>query len=303
MIGHAEAAPETVGAQDRSRSQPFTPLAAFESAVLLSSELLTAAVSIARRRRRDAGRVRAEYDDGYWKNVLAARRWESCRTVEEFLNPSGKGWRTCKIDNRFVRASHADYYRYRSERLASILAASTEAGCEIVEIGCGYGANLLALSSSARWPALMGLDVSPTAIRAAREIASHFGLANRLRFEEANITRLTDTARSLLQNRVVFTYYCLEQLPRDTATAIQNLIDTRPRAVIHIEPIAELLRWYSPKDLLSYAHILRHDYQRSLLRTLRARADEGRVRIHRVERLYYAPGVRHDPALIVWEPA
>ncbi len=66
--------------------------------------------------------------------------------------------------------------------------------------------------------------------------------------------------------------------------------------------MAELLRWYSLKDLVTYAHMVRHDYQRTLLRALRDFQAEQRLRIRALERLYFAPGICHDPTVVCWEP-
>jgi hypothetical protein len=291
-----------VPARERGTDDHFVHLSAVVETGLLCRELSRAAVSMFTRARRARSRVDREYDGGYWSNVLQERRWESCQGLEEFLNPAGDGWRLCKVENRFVRARNSDYYRYRHRRLLQLLEQHTEPDSDLVEIGSGYGANLFGLASSSRWRRLIGLELSETGLAAGRAIAAHFGLSNRIGFERADLTNLSETARDVLSGRVVFSYYCFEQIPRDTEAAIRNLIAAGPRRVVHVEPIAELLRWYSPKDLVNYAHILRHDYQRTLLRTLRQFHDRGELRITEVRRLYYAPGLRHDPALVVWEP-
>jgi SAM-dependent methyltransferase len=291
------AAPDHRAADDR-----FLPISSLMSAGLICKELSRAAVSILTQPRRDRRRVQQEYDRGYWTDILRARRWESCRSLDEFLNPAEAGWRVCKIDNRFVRARSSDYYRERNLRLCRLLEERTERGTDLIEVGAGYGANLFALASSPHWRQLIGLELSETGVAAGRAIAQHFKLSDRIRFERADLTNLSETARDTLSGRVAFSYYCFEQIPRDTESAIRNLLAARPRRVVHIEPVAELLRWFAPKDLVNYAHILANDYQRSLLRTLRGFSAQNELRILEVERLYYAPGIRHDPALVAWEP-
>jgi hypothetical protein len=293
---------EAISAQACGVDQPFVPVSNRLAATLICRELSAAAVSILSSPRRTRDDVQREYDGGYWTAVLHQRRWESCKTLEEFLNPGGNGWRVCKIDNRLVRARNSDYYRYRHLRLRRILEQYAGHDTDLIEIGSGYGANLFALSSSARWHRLIGLELSETGLAAGRSIAEHFGLSDRIRFEPADLTKLSASARQLLKGRVAFSYYAFEQIPHDTESAIYNLIEAGVSRIVHVEPIAELLRWYLPKDLLNYAHIIRHDYQRTLLRTLRRLETLGKLRVTTVERLYYAPGIRHDPALVVWEP-
>jgi hypothetical protein len=295
VIGNAVSV-QASGSDDR-----FVPVSTVAAAGLICRELSITAASILTHARRDRDAVHQEYDRGYWRKVLEERRWESCKGLDEFLSP-GDGWRICKIDNRFVRARNIDYYGYRHLRLRRLLEQYTEPASDLVEIGSGYGANLFALASSLQWRHLIGLELSETGIAAGRDIAAHFGLSDRIRFERADLTNLSAEARELLSGRVAFSYYSFEQIPRDTEAAIGNLIAARPIRIVHVEPIAELLRWYLPKDLLNYAYIVRNDYQRTLLRTLRRFEARGALRIIDIQRLYYAPGIRHDPALVMWEP-
>jgi SAM-dependent methyltransferase len=298
-----------VRANDEAPSPPrprgderFERVSSVVAAGLICRELSSAGVSILGRPRRDRHRVQHEYDGGYWADVLKERGWERCRTLEEFLVPAEDAWRICKVDNQFVRARTSDYYRYRYDRLRQSLENQTEPGSDLVELGSGYGANLFALAASNQWRRLVGLELSETGIAAGRAIADHFGLSDRVRFERGDLTDLSAGARGVLAGRVAFSYYSFEQIPRDTFRAVRNLIDAGVRRIVHIEPIAELLHWYSPKDLINYTHILRHDYQRTLLRTLRQLEADGALRILDVRRLYYAPAIRHDPALVAWEP-
>ena len=280
----------------------FSPLSTPAAAALVCRELGAGVLALARRRRRDRGRVREEYDGGYWSSVLEEARWRRTASLAEFLNPATPDVRICKIDNRYVRARTDDYYRYRGERLLSVMREFAGSERELVEIGCGYGANLFSLTLGGPWARLIGLDMSEAGIRAGGLIAERFGLRDRVMFRPLDLTDSADPAFSELRDRVAFSYYCFEQLPYDTERVLRNLLKSGVRRVIQIEPLAELLRWRSAKDLVNYLHILRSDYQRTLLRTLRRLEREGALRITAVRRLYYAPSIRHDPAVVCWEP-
>jgi SAM-dependent methyltransferase len=280
----------------------FVPLSAPSSAALICRELAAGVVGLATRRRRDRVRVRAEYDGGYWSEILRDARWRRTATLEEFLNPSDDHIRVCKVDNRYVRTRSIDYYRLRRERLLSVMREFAGADAELVEVGCGYGANLFSLTLGGEWRRLIGLDVSEAGLSAGRQIADRFSLSDRLTFHRLDLTNPDDPAFEHLRGRTAFTYYCFEQIPHDTDAVIRNLLSAGVRRVVQIEPLAELLHWNSPKDLINYLYILRSDYQRTLLTTLRRLERERTVRITAVRRLYYAPSIRHDPAVVCWEP-
>lgn len=283
-------------------SAAFVPLSAASSAALICRELAAGLVALARRRRRDSAQVRTEYDGGYWRGVLSDARWRRAATLEEFLNPPTNAVRVCKVDNRYVRAHSDDYYRLRRERLLCLMREFAGTEEELIELGCGYGGNLFGLTLGGSWRRLIGLDVSETGIAAGRQIAARFALTDRVTFEHLDLTNPTDLAFKHLRGRTAFTYYCFEQLPYDTEAVIRNIVKAGVTRVIQIEPLAELLHWNSPKDLINYLHIVRSDYQRTLLTTLRRLEREGLLRITAVRRLYFAPSIRHDPAVACWEP-
>jgi hypothetical protein len=253
------------------------------------------------RRRRTRQVVDEEYDRGRWALTLAERPWRDCGELGVFLDVAGSGTRLATIDGELVAVSDAEYYRFRAKMLARIVeeCATTR---EVVELGCGWGLNLFTLWRTGQWQRLVGLDVSANAVAAGRAIAAHFGCGE-VDFDQLDLTDAKAPNFARLRDRTVLTYYCLEQLPREVAAVIENIRRAAPRRVIHIEPTTELLRLRSPRDLLNYLYIVRHDYQRSLLRTLSVSERAKRIRIVSVRRLFYAPSMRHDPVLACWEPS
>ena len=254
------------------------------------------------RRRRDRQRVRAEYDEGHWLQVLERRNWEHVQDLQSFLDPGTDDSRIAKICNQYVRLKTRDYYRYRTEMLHRVIAEFTRDKSEVVELGCGFGMNLFALLGKKQWSRVVGCDVSENAIRAGKEIAAQFNLSDVVRFHLIDLIDPDSPGFAQVKGRRVFTYYCLEQLKHFTECVIENIRRAGPAQVLHVEPTFELLRWWSMKDLGNYLYIKRQDYQDNLLVTLRKLESQGKVRIVCVQRLYYAPSINHDPTLICWEP-
>jgi SAM-dependent methyltransferase len=280
------------------------PLGLLEETMILLRELVTSVARLAagHRRRRTREEVNGEYDGRCWSSILADQPWLRAADLSAFVNPSGREIRIAKIDNRLVRLTDAEYYRYRGAMLRSVIEREAGDAIELAEIGCGYGHNLFTLALDDRWRRLAGFDVSAAGVEAGLQIAAHFGLSDRVKFERLDLTDDSALAFARLRGLTVFSYYCLEQLKYDTGRVLENLRRAGVRRVIHIEPLAEVLSLASLRDLVNYLYIRRQDYQDNLLRTLRGLEREGKVRVLSVRRLLYAPGPRHDAAVIVWDP-
>jgi len=278
------------------------PLAAAEKYKIIGRELWRGLRALlARRLERNVAQVSAEYDAGSWKAVVEQKKWAQCASLHDYLVPADERVRVAKIKDRLVRIKTNEYYNYRLKILQEVLEQYAGDESELVELGCGYGANLFSLALSGRWASLSGFDISKNGISAGREAARHFGLPN-VSFDHLDITDPDDPNYPRIKGKTVYTYYCLEQLKRSTHAVIENIIRAGARRVIHIEPTFELLRMWHPVDLTTFFYVKKQDYQDNLVTTLKDFEKRGLVRIVDLKRLYYAPTHRNDPTLICWEP-
>jgi methyltransferase family protein len=278
------------------------PLGRLAATALSAADVArTLALLLARPVRRTPERVAREYDRGTWRRMLEERPWTRYRTPGDFVRTDDTRPRTALVDGRLVRITTAGYYGVRARTVQRLIAEAANGDAQIVEIGCGWGVNILTLSEDPRWRSLVGLDVSPAGIEAARQAAAHFGL-DRVRFEAIDLRRAEHPGFIHLRGRTVFSYYCLEQLKHDMATVLENLRQAGPRRVIHVETTAELWRPRRLRELASLLYTRRMDYQDNLLTHLRRAHTLGRVRLLRVERLGHSPTLRCEPSLVVWEP-
>lgn len=242
-----------------------------------------------------------DYNLGRWHEVLARKDWLHASTFESYLFDRGTKQIVAKLDNKIVKIRPDVYYRWRAEKLQMLLDLYSETPEQIVELGCGYGYNIFTLVISNRYKHLRGFDISVNAIHTAKEIAQHFGVEN-VEFELMDLRNSGDPNFRHIKDETVFTYYCLEQLPYDTELILNNILEGRPRRVIHIEPTTELLNPLRPLDLVSYLYMLSMCYQRKLVGAINSMAKAGKVRIVEITRANYAPSIRNDPTVIVWEP-
>ena len=104
-----------------------------------------------------------------------------------------------------------------------------------------------------------------------------------------------------VSGKTVFTQKVLEQLKYDTEKVINNLIKSKPKQVIHIEPIYELYS-NSIRDIASRLYIQYSDYQDNLLMTLKSFEEKGKLKILDIRRLKFAANPLHEDSLIRWIP-
>ena len=87
-------------------------------------------------------------------------------------------------DQSKLRAGRGELYPIEEAELAALFPDGIE-GKRILHLQCHFGADSLVLAQ--RGATVVGLDFSKPAIRAARELASEVGLADRARFIVANV--------------------------------------------------------------------------------------------------------------------
>lgn len=258
---------------------------------------------VVKRAIRNMDLTRLEYEEGAWQSVLTKKPWEAYESLEDYVCEKGNNKNiTCLINGVVARMKVCEYYTFRRDNLVSLLSCYAGGADEIVEVGCGYGLNLFSLRTvTTPFRCIAGMDISQTALEVAKNITAHFGL-NEIKFFPLDLLDDKDANLEQVKGKVVFTYYCLEQLGNYMNKALDNLIRARPKRVIHIEPTREVLNPASLLDLNSIIYSLAMDYPSNLVYCLNSRQQAGMLNICKMEKLIYAPTIRHYPALIVWEP-
>lgn len=291
----------TSGANDilRSISPASLPDRAITYAGVMARSLYRLMI---RRIKRTADVVDSEYNLQNWQKMLAGKAWLRAANLTEFLTPADSTECLRKVDNKILRIDHQSYYRYRIAALSDLIMRHAGDAQQIVELGCGYGYNLLSLHVNCPNLTLKGFDIAPNGIAAGREIAEHFDLSDKILLDRIDLTDARDRNLSAIAGQVVFTYFCIEQIPYDVHKVVENIIAAKPKRVINIEPTTELLDLTNPRDLVSLVYIRSVDYQTQLFSTLDQLEREGRIRIVARERMPFAPSINNDGFLYCWEP-
>lgn len=246
--------------------------------------------------------VDSEYNSGEWERILSEQGWLR-KGLKEFLIGDSKARRLAKVDDEIVWINTDDYYRYRIDALSRLIRRHAGDATSLLELGSGFGYNLFLLSSDPYWEKLRGFDISPNGINAARLIAGHSGLDDRVSFDRIDLTDANDLNFSEVNGATVFTYFCIEQIPYAVEAVVENIIRSKPKRVINIEPAIDMLNLAQPRDFASRVYIKSMDYQTRLFEVLEALNKSGRIRILARERMRFAPTLHNDGLLYAWEPS
>ncbi|HEX9213824.1 MAG TPA: class I SAM-dependent methyltransferase [Bradyrhizobium sp.] len=257
---------------------------------------------VVRRVKRTADVVNSEYNLLVWQRVRTAKAWTRTNDLSEFLIAPNTTQELRKVDNQICRITAEDYYRYRTGALGDLIARHAGQSERIVELGTGYGYNLFSLHLNHPQWTLKGFDIAPNGIETGREVAAHFGLSDKVVLDRIDLTDEADPNFAAIKGEVVFTYFCIEQIPYDVRKVVDNIIAARPKRVINIEPTTELLDLANPRDIVSFLYIRSVDYQTQLFSTLEDYERQGRIRILARERMPFAPSIHNDGFLYCWEP-
>ena len=255
-----------------------------------------------KRIRRTPQRVACEYDAGRWAQVLAARAWERAPNLEAFLVGTSQRPLLALVDALSCRLSEADYMRYRLGALTRLVARGLGEEMPLVELGCGYGYNLLSLSLAYPQRRFLGLDISPTGIAAARAIAAWFGLAHRIEFAAIDLTDPGDDNFGRLKDKGVLTFFCLEQVPIHVEGVLRRIAAAAPARVLHAEPAAEMLSVLRPADWANILYVRSMHYQTSLIAALQRMRKRGEIELIDTSRLAFAPTIQQVGLAAVWAP-
>ena len=255
-----------------------------------------------KRIRRTPQRVACEYDAGRWAQVLAARAWERAPNLEAFLVGTSQRPLLALVDALSCRLSEADYMRYRLGALTRLVARGLGEEMPLVELGCGYGYNLLSLSLAYPQRRFLGLDISPTGIAAARAIAAWFGLAHRIEFAAIDLTDPGDDNFGRLKDKGVLTFFCLEQVPIHVEGVLRRIAAAAPARVLHAEPAAEMLSVLRPADWANILYVRSMHYQTSLIAALQRMRKRGKIELIDTSGLAFAPTIQQVGLAAVWAP-
>jgi len=202
----------------------------------------------------------------------------------------------------YYSQSNAHFWNFFYSRITEILNEYLAADDTLVELGCGWGRNLFYALQSRLCKKAIGAEYTEEGLMLGKLIGKQFGLPiDFFHFDYYNPNPNLELLQKL-KGTVVFTHNSIEQITYLPEETILSLIESRPRAVIHFEPIYE----YRNKNTLLHYMWKRYteinDYNRNLLTVLKMFEEQGRLKIT-VEKVHSLGLNAFNPgSFIVWEP-
>ena len=167
------------------------------------------------------------------------------------------------------------------------------------EFGCGTGFNLYALSKIFPEIELWGSDFVQPSVDLASAVSQKYQLKlNAYLFDMIN----PDLDKVIKQNSGVFTIGSIEQLAGKFHSFIDYLIESKPKIVIHTEPVIELYDTNVLEDFLAYKFQHKRGYSEGLLPYLRELENAGKINIEKIQRLNFGSLYIEGYNLIAWRP-
>lgn len=169
----------------------------------------------------------------------------------------------------------------------------------LYEFGCGTGQHLLRLNR--QWPEvdLVGLDWAESSQRLLKKMAHKVGTS---KLAAANFDFYNpDLGIEVSQSALFYTVAALEQVGSEHHHFIDFVLSKRPRAVFHVEPIAELLP-DGPLESASIAYFRARNYLDGFLDELYAREKRGQLEVISAERTGLGSKFIEGYSTILWRP-
>lgn len=164
---------------------------------------------------------------------------------------------------------------------------------DIYEFGCGTGHNLLRIQKINPKAKLHGFDWVKSSNNLVKKLGFH---AEQFDFFEPNFSI------GLQPDSVVYTVAALEQVGTRFEQFLKYLIRNKPKLVVHIEPIPELLDKTNLLDYLSIKYMEKRKYLNGYLDTLRILEKQGKIEILEARRSGIGSMFIDGYSILVWKP-
>jgi len=164
----------------------------------------------------------------------------------------------------------------------------------VLEIGSGSGHNLAWLKLRYPEKSISGWDWSPSAVAIARVVSDGGSIFN--------MFKPPPDAFPILQTTTVLTVGAMEQTGTEWQPLLNFLLATKPKRVVHVEPI---LDWYNPNNPVDQTAIEAHlarDFWTGYLDALINLMDEGKIAIKDTQYTSFGSLLVCGYSILVWRP-
>ncbi len=177
---------------------------------------------------------------------------------------------------------------------------------EIIEIGAGTCHHILELSKTLKHkPIFYALDWSESTTLIAERLKerNHIESIYSFKFDFFNPCWHKDIKFPEENNSVIYSFAALEQIGKEFHNLFNFIKDTiKPKIIIHLEPIAELLPQDQLLSYLSTKYFYKRNYLSGYYSFLKQKEKEGEIIIHQASRMPFGSLFIEGYSLLVWAP-
>ncbi|HET8793269.1 MAG TPA: class I SAM-dependent methyltransferase [Nitrososphaeraceae archaeon] len=238
------------------------------------------------KKKRDQQVVDLDWDKGAWNKKYEDIDFESAYGI---IGKDSNSHSLFVRDDKIFKGKWSEWAVKYEEQLLNVI--TKYADCPIVEFGCGLGRHLYQLHKKG-FEKLEGYDVSQNAIALAKKHSQEKGY--NIKFDVLNITKPLPVG--IIQDKLVFTHACLEQLKHYLPSVLTNILNAKPKTVINFEVDYES----SPSIVKEYIDAL--DYQNNLVSELHNLEQQNKIKIIANEKLSLSLSPVNRLSSIIWQP-
>lgn len=192
------------------------------------------------------------------------------------------------------------FWEFFYERIGRVLTQYMTRDDTLVELGCGWGRNLFYALQTRLCKNAIGGEYTEEGLTLGRLVGQQFKLP--IEFFHFDYYKPDWEFLKKLKGTVVLTHNSVEQIRYMPERTVSSLIQSKPKAVVHFEPVYEYLNRDSLLHYLWKRYTEVNDYNRNLLTVLKRFAKERRLTIglekaHEVGLNAFNPG-----SFVVWKP-
>lgn len=238
-----------------------------------------------------------EWESGWSENLELVKKGDPRGLIPKYFDK----YDVMRLRGEFVKVLAPDFEYNALAVIEQLLFEKYLSGVgAIYEFGCGTGHNLLRAREANPNAKLFGLDWAEASQRIIAESVKSGVLKNAAggRFDFFH----PDENFLIEPDSGVYTVAALEQMGKDFVPFMEYLVRQKPRVVVHIEPMYEMLNEKNLMDFTAHAYYQKRNYLWGLSDYLHTLAREKRIKIHEAKRTNIGHFLTDGYSVIVWSP-
>lgn len=241
-----------------------------------------------------------EFEQEKWDTLLKAYKQRSWKTFKEFRDRADgpNVWTPCYWNEELFLIHAHKTSQLQADLISGTLGLFLPAQ-HIVELGCGYGAMLLDIAGRSQFKGshFIGGELSSNGVKLINLMAGQF--KRQVKGYEFDLENYDQNI--IPQGAVIYTSFSLAYVSK-MEKAIRGIIASKPKVVIHFEPVYTQEKNASLPSLMRRRYIEINDYGRDLVPVLKRMERNNKIEICVMTQPLWGINPFVPVSLIIWRP-